>query len=91
MANRAIDLLSNAYTLLGYPFNEAEARIYVSLAVDEVKELLDRLAELEGRPTATAKPNGGGVIVAEAQPMTPARLVERRQEAFATRRPLDEV
>jgi len=54
----------------------------VNLAMGEVRELLQRIAELEARPTATAiTATGGPVLIVEAQPLTPARLTATRPRA----------
>lgn len=80
--NRAIELLNEAYGLLGYFGNNDRARLLVRLAIGEVAELLDRLAALEGRATATANDDGRGVLIVDAQRMTPAFLTERRRTAL---------
>ena len=64
--NRAIEFLNEAYSLLGYFGNDDRARLLVRLAVGEVQELLDLLE----------RQLGCGVLIADAQPMTPARLTE---------------
>lgn len=83
--NRAIELLNEAYGLLGYFGNDDRARLLVRLAIGEVAELLDRLAALEGRATATANGDGRGVLIVDAQRMTPAFLAKRRRTALPGR------
>lgn len=79
MNNRAIEFLDEAYSLLGYFGNDDRARLLVRLAAGEVVELLDRLAELEAaRLTSPTSPDRHGVLVMNAQPLTPARIVEGR-------------
>lgn len=79
--NRALEFLNEAYGLLGYFGNDDRARLLVRLAVGEVEELLDRLATLEGRH-ATPNGDGRGVLIVEAQPMTPALLAARQSAAL---------
>ncbi len=87
MRNRALEFLIQAHGLLEYPFNEAQARIYVRIAMDEVRELLDRLAlyemtdgelqrRIETRPA-------GGVLVEDTRVVLPARLVEQQRPRAA--------
>lgn len=64
-----------------------KAKHFVELAITEVQELVDRLAELEGQhatPTALPQPEGDGrgVLVVEAQPMTPAFLTANSRAAL---------
>jgi len=84
--NRAIEFLSEAYSLLGYFGNGDKARLLVRLAMGEVEELQDRLAALEGArptsPTSPTSPAGRGVLIVEAQPMTPALLAGQRCAAL---------
>ena len=42
--NRALEFLSEAYTLMQYPHNLNQARCLVRLAVEEVQELLRQIA-----------------------------------------------
>lgn len=42
--NRALEFLSEAYTLMQYPHNLNQARCLVRLAVEEVQELLGQVA-----------------------------------------------
>lgn len=89
MNNRALEFLNEAYGLLGYPDsgNAGKARLLVRLAIGEVEELANHAA----RPaTATALPqphgdgDGRGVLIVDAQRMTPAFLAARpRAEALA--------
>jgi len=68
--NRALEFLYaalGAFPLL-YDRRTWKAKHFVELALDEVQELVDRLEELEGRPTAT--PNGSGVLIVDAQHAT---------------------
>lgn len=89
MNNRALEFLNEAHGLIEYYSNRQTAQTLVRLAVDEVVELLQenyqlrqRLAALEGQhATPTALPHSGPVLIAEAQPMTPARLVAARPRA----------
>ena len=79
MNNRALEYLNEAYGLLGYPGNDDQARLLVRMAVGEVVELLDRLAPYEATDNQLEqrqKVQPGGVLVVEAQRMTPARLVQ---------------
>ncbi len=89
--NRAIEFLNEAYGLLGYYGNDDQARLLVRLAVGEVQELLDRMALYEAtnyaleqrqQTRSVTTPNDGGVLVVEAQPLTPARLAERPRAAL---------
>ena len=87
MNNRALEFLNEASRLLVWWGNSEQGRMLVNLAIGEVRELLDRVAELEAQhatPTALPKPNGDGrgVLVVEAQPMTPARLAARPRAAL---------
>ncbi len=83
MSNRAIEFLNEAYGLLGYFGNGDKARLLVRLAMGEVEELQDRLAALEGaRPTSPTSPAGRGVLIVDAQPMTPALLSGQRRAAL---------
>lgn len=87
MVNRAYEFLSEAYNLLAYWGNHEKARLLVRLALGEVEELQDRLAAFEGArltsPTSPTSQDGRGVLVVDAQPMTPARLTEGQSTAAA--------
>lgn len=74
MNNRALEFLNEAYGLLGYFGNDDRARLLIRLAMGEVEELLDRHADGDG--------DGRGVLIVEAQRMTPARLAARPRAAF---------
>lgn len=75
MRNRAMEFLDQAYCLLDYPLNEAQARIYVQMAVAEVQELLDQIALYE-----TATNSTSGALAADARQPIPALL--RRVETW---------
>jgi hypothetical protein len=90
MENRAFEFLSEAYSLLAYWGNHEKARLLVRLALGEVEELQDRLAlcnatdyELTRRIEARSVTTPGGVLVGNAQPLTPARLTESPRLATA--------
>lgn len=72
--NRALEFLNEAYSLLGYPNagNTEKARLLVRLAIGEVEELADH-----------GDGDGRGVLIVEAQRMTPARLTESPRLATA--------
>ena len=72
--NRALEFLNEAYGLLGYFGNDDRARLLIRLAMGEVEELLDRHADGDG--------DGRGVLIVEAQRMTPARLTARPRAAL---------
>ena len=73
--NRALEFLNEAYSLLGYPNagNAEKARLLVRLAIGEVEELADHAAQ---------HGDGRGVLIVEAQRMTPARLTARPRAAL---------
>ncbi len=56
-----------------------KAKHYIDLAIDEVQELLDRIAELEGQ-TTTADGDGRGVLIVTTA--TPSRLAARQTAAL---------
>jgi hypothetical protein len=65
--NRTLEFLREAHSLLDYPIgNSDKAQLLVRLAIGEVEELLEQI------PVPTEY--GSGVLVVDAQRMTPARL-----------------
>jgi hypothetical protein len=83
MSNRAMEFLQEAeriMTSLNYTRKDAIFTL-VQLARGEVQELLDQLAALETQTTPTPT-HSGGVLIVEAQPMTPARLSESPRPAL---------
>lgn len=82
MRNRALEFLIEAERLLTWWGNSEKGQMLVRLAIGEVQELEARIAELEGRrpDVAQARP---GVLIVDAQPMTPARLTESQSTATA--------
>ncbi len=75
MNNRAIEFLAEAHSLLSYFGNDDKARLLILLAMDEVQELLDRLALCNATDYELTRR-------IEAQRMTPARLTESRRAAL---------
>jgi len=69
--NRALEFLSEAYTLMQYPHNLDQARCLVRLAVGEVQELLGQVALYDMTDRALA-------VRIEAR-VRPALLVENSQ------------
>jgi hypothetical protein len=82
--NRALEFLNEAHGMVDWYQHRLTTKTMIRLAITEVQELLDRIAELEARPTATAiTATGGPVLIVDAQPMTPARLTDRQRERAA--------
>ena len=73
--NRAVEFLGEAYGLMEYYSNYQTARMMVRLAIGEVQELLDRLAQYEA-PSYS-------VLVEGVPPMRPARLVASQRPCAA--------
>ena len=76
--NRAIEFLREAAAMAEWYQHRLTTQTLIQLAMGEVRELEARIAELEARPTAT----GGGVLIVEAVPMTPASLTATRRVAL---------
>ncbi|MBN2390747.1 MAG: hypothetical protein JXR84_08490 [Anaerolineae bacterium] len=85
--NRALEFVTEAYCLLQYPGNFAKARIYVDMALGEIRELLAIIQHYESAPEKQAlriaAPPSGGVLVEDTRAMIPARLVAPKQPRAA--------
>lgn len=82
-ANRALEFLTAALGSfpLFYDRRTWKAKHFVELALDEVQELLDRLAALEAAQTMPTA-DGRGVLIVNAATATPARLTARQTAAL---------
>lgn len=80
MRNRAVEFLNEAHGLMEYYTNQQAARQLVRLAIDEVQELLDRLALYEVSDYELERKLRGRIV--DAQGMMPAQLSESRRTAI---------